>query len=92
MDVRLKSRSHVRTEQDRMKLFAGLTVTGIVGFFLLEILKIILAPVSAWLIAMLGALAALLMKVLMVGVIAGFLVVALVVGVWVYRRSRRAEA
>ena len=33
-----------------MKLVASLTATGLLGFLLLEALKILLAPVAAWLL------------------------------------------
>lgn len=71
-----------------MRFAAGLTVTGIVGFLLLEALKILMVPVTAW---VMGLLAVALKVVL---VVLGLLLVGVVAGVAVffYRRSQRASA
>ena len=52
-----------------MKFAAGLTVTGILGFLLLEALKIIMVPVTAWVMGLLvvALKIALIGLVLMVG-------------------------
>ncbi len=67
-----------------MKLAAGLTVSGIIGFLLLEALKILMVPITAWVLGLL----ALALKIVLV--VAG-LAVALGVGVLFLRRSRRAR-
>jgi hypothetical protein len=71
-----------------MRFAAGLTVTGIVGFLLLEALKILMVPVTAW---VMGLLAVALKVVL---VVLGLILVGIVVGVAVffYKRSQRASA
>ena len=67
-----------------MKLTAGLTASGIIGWLLLEALKILMVPVTAWVMAMLAlALKAVLMLVA-VGLAIG-------VGVFFYRRSQAAS-
>jgi hypothetical protein len=68
-----------------MRLAAGLTATGIIGFLLLEALKILMVPITAWVMGLL--LVALKILLVTVG-----LATALGVGVFVYRRSRKARA
>lgn len=66
-----------------MRFAAGLTATGIIGFLLIEALKILMVPITAWVMALL-ALA------LKIALISFGLVAALGLGVFVYRRSRKA--
>ena len=68
-----------------MRLAAGLTASGIIGFLLLEALKILMVPVTAWFMGLL----ALALKIVLIalGVAA-----TLGVGVFVYRRSKKASA
>jgi hypothetical protein len=68
-----------------MRLAAGLTATGIIGFLLLEALKILMVPITAWVMGLL--LVALKVLLVTLG-----LATALGVGVFVYRRSRKARA
>jgi hypothetical protein len=68
-----------------MRLAAGLTATGIIGFLLLEALKILMVPITAWVMGLL--LVALKVLLITLGLAA-----ALGVGVFVYRRSRKARA
>ena len=68
-----------------MRLAAGLTATGIIGFLLLEALKILMVPITAWVMGLL--LVALKILLITLGLAA-----ALGVGVFVYRRSRKARA
>ena len=65
-----------------MRFAATLTATGLLGFLLLEALKILLAPVGLWLlgVAMLG------LKIVLIAVGVS---VALGVGIFVYRRVQR---
>lgn len=75
-----------------MKFAASLTVTGLIGFLILEALKIVLAPVAGWLI---GILAMVLKFVLIVaGAGIALLGIGLFVGVsiWAYKRFRRTPA
>ncbi len=75
-----------------MRFAAGLTVSGILGFLLLEALKIIMVPVTAWVIGLL----AVLLKVVLVGllllVFGGVLAVGIAIGVFFYRRQQKAAA
>ena len=67
-----------------MKLAAGLTVSGIIGFILLEALKLLMVPITAWVMALL----ALALKIVLVAL---GLVAALGIGVFFIRRSRKAR-
>ncbi len=71
-----------------MRFAAGLTVSGIVGFLLLEALKIIMVPVTAW---VMGLLAVALKVVVILLVVLAVLLVLLVIGtgVWLYKRRQR---
>lgn len=66
-----------------MRFAAGLTATGVIGFLLLEALKILMVPVTAWVMGLL----ALALKIVLItlGVVA-----AIGVGAFFYRRSRKA--
>jgi hypothetical protein len=66
-----------------MRFAAGLTASGIIGFLLLEALKILMVPITAWVMGLL----ALALKILLISLGA---VAAVGVGVFVYRRSRSA--
>lgn len=67
-----------------MRLAAGLTASGIIGYLLLEALKILMVPVTAWFMGLLAI--ALKIVLITLGV-----ATALGVGVFVYRRSKKAE-
>jgi len=69
-----------------MKFAAGLTVTGIVGFLLMEALKIVMVPVAGWLVGLL----VILLKVLLIGGVLLVVGVLVAVGVFVYRRINRS--
>jgi hypothetical protein len=66
-----------------MKFAAGLTVTGILGFLLLEALKIIMVPVTAWVMGLLAI-------ALKIALIALVLVVVIGVGIFLYSRQQKA--
>lgn len=68
-----------------MRFAAGLTASGIIGFLLLEALKILMVPITAWVMGLL----AIALKVALVGL---GVVAALGVGVFFYRRSKKASA
>ncbi|MBT8397378.1 MAG: hypothetical protein KJN92_10445 [Gemmatimonadetes bacterium] len=70
-----------------MRFAAGLTVTGVLSLLLLEALKVVLIPVSAWL---LGVLVVLVKAVLIALVL---LVAAAVIGggVWLYKRGQKSS-
>lgn len=63
---------------------AGLTATGIIGFLLLEALKILMVPITAWVMSLL----AMALKILLVTLGAA---AAVGVGVFFWRRSKRAN-
>lgn len=65
-----------------MRFAAGLTATGIIGWLLLEALKILMVPITAWVMGLL----ALALKILLVTVAVATTVG---VGVFFYRRSQR---
>lgn len=67
-----------------MKLTAGLTVTGIIGFILLEALKLLMAPITAWIMGLL----AMALKIVLITL---GLVAALGVGVFFLRRAQKAN-
>jgi hypothetical protein len=68
-----------------MRFAAGLTASGVIGFLLLEALKILMVPITAWVMGLL----ALALKILLISLGA---VAAVGVGVFMYRRSRRASS
>ncbi len=69
-----------------MKVAASLTVTGLLGFLLLEALKILLAPVAAWLLGVV----ALALKIALMVLGLGLGIVVLALSIWAYRRFRRS--
>ena len=70
-----------------MKFAAGLTVSGIVGFLLLEALKVVMVPVSGWVLGMLVVLVKIVLVVSVVLLAAG----VIGIGVWIYRRGQKAS-
>lgn len=71
-----------------MKFAAGLTVSGILGFLLLEALKIIMVPVTAWVLGLL----AIALKIILIALFVLVVGVAIAVGVYFYNRQQRAAA
>ena len=71
-----------------MGFAAGLTATGIIGFLLLEALKILMVPITAWVMGLL----AMALKILLVGLAVVAALGAVGLGVYVYRRTQRASA
>jgi hypothetical protein len=65
-----------------MRFAAAATATGVVGFLLLEALKILLAPAALWLLGM----AMIVVKVVALGFV---VVLALTGSVWAFRRWAR---
>ncbi len=70
------------------KFAAGLTVSGILGFLLLEALKIVMVPVGAWLMGLLVIVVKVVLVVLVILVAAA----VIGVGIWIYKRGQRASA
>ena len=71
-----------------MKFAAGLTVTGILGFLLLEAIKIIMVPVTAWVMGLL----AVALKMVLIALFVLALGVVVAIGVFFYKRYQRAAA
>ena len=71
-----------------MKFAAGLTVTGILGFLLLEALKIVMVPVTAWVITLL----AFLLKAVLIILVLGVVGVLIAIGIFIYKRLQKAPA
>ena len=71
-----------------MRFAAGLTITGILSFLLLEALKIIMVPVTAWVMALL----AIVLKIVLIALFV--LAVGIVIGIAVffYKRQQKAAA
>jgi hypothetical protein len=68
-----------------MRFAAGLTVTGILGFILLEALKIIMVPVTTWVLGLLLLAVKIALILIVVGVVAA-------VGIYLYRRQKKMMA
>ena len=68
-----------------MKFAAGLTVTGILSFIILEALKIIMVPVTTWVLGLLVLAIKLVLVVMVLGLVIG-------VGVFLYKRQQKMMA
>ena len=68
-----------------IRFAAGLTATGVIGWLLLEALKILMVPITAWIMGLLAVALKMALIALAVGA-------ALGVGVFFFRRARKAQA
>jgi hypothetical protein len=68
-----------------MRFAAGLTAAGVIGWLLLEALKILMIPAAAWVMGLLAVALKIVLMALAVGA-------ALGVGVFWFRRARKAQA
>ena len=68
-----------------MRFAAGLTVTGVLGFLLLEALKIVMVPVTAWVMGLLVVALKIFLILIALGVAAG-------IGYFIYKRQQKAAA
>ena len=66
-----------------MRFAGGVTVAGIIGFIIVEALKILMVPITAWVMGLL----AMALKILLISLAA---LAAIGVGVFVYKRSQQA--
>lgn len=66
-----------------MRFAGGVTVAGILGFIIVEVLKILMVPITAWVMGLL----AMALKILLIALAAA---TAIGVGVFFYRRSQQA--
>jgi hypothetical protein len=71
-----------------MRFAAGLTVTGILGFLLLEALKTVMVPVTAWLVGLI----VLVLKVLLIALVVLAVGGMVVLGVFLYKRGQKSKA
>jgi hypothetical protein len=71
-----------------MKFAAGLTVSGIIGFIILEALKLVMPAITVWVLGIL----AIALKILLVGI--GLVLAAGAIGLafFLYKRSQRSRA
>ena len=67
-----------------MRFAGGVTVAGILEFIIVEALKILMVPITAWVMGLL----AIALKILLISLAAA---TAVGVGVFVYKRSRKAS-
>ncbi len=79
-DSRPEWTDRVQLEDERMRALAPVALTGLLGLILLEILKIIMEPVVAWLLGM-----------LVLGLKISLALLALGVGVYLVRRFYRSR-
>lgn len=71
-----------------MKFAAGLTVSGVIGFILLEVLKLLLPSLAAGLLAILTFL----VKVLLFGIGLAVAGVVIAIAIFLYRRAEKSRA
>ena len=71
-----------------MRFAAGLTVTGILGFLLMEALKVIMVPVTAWVMGLL----VIVVKIVLILLVVLILAAVVGVGVFLYKRGQKAAA
>ncbi len=71
-----------------MKFAAGLTVSGVVGFLVLEALKLVVPTLAVWIIAIL----AFVFKAILILMVLGLVGVVIFVGVFFYKRQQRRTA
>ena len=67
-----------------MRFAGGVTIAGILGFIIVEALKILMVPIAAWVMGLL----AMALKILLISLAAA---TAVGVGVFFYRRSQQAS-
>ena len=71
-----------------MKFAAGLTVSGVVGFLVLEALKLVVPTLAVWIIAIL----AFVFKAILILVVLGLVGAVIGIGVFFYKRQQRRTA
>ena len=71
-----------------MKFAAGLTVSGIIGFIVLEVLKLLLPSLAAGLLAILTFL----VKALLFGIGLAVAGVVIAIAIFLYRRAEKSRA
>jgi maltodextrin utilization protein YvdJ len=71
-----------------MKFAAGLTVSGVVGFLVLEALKLVVPTLAVWIIAIL----AFVFKAILILMVLGLVGAVIGIGVFFYKRQQRRTA
>ncbi len=71
-----------------MKFAAGLTVSGVVGFLVLEALKLVVPTLAVWVIAIL----AFVFKAILILMVLGLVGAVIGIGVFFYKRQQRRTA
>lgn len=71
-----------------MRFAGGVSLVGILGFIILEALKILMIPITAWVMGLL----AVALKIVLLALTALVALAAIGVGVFVYKRSQEASA
>jgi hypothetical protein len=82
---RHRMQEELRDGKEPMKFAAGLTITGVISFLLLEALKIVMVPVSAWVLGM-------LVVVIKIVLVAGALGIGAGVLFLLYKWQKKASA
>ena len=78
----------LRLQEAPMRFAAGLTVTGILGFLLLEALKIVMVPVTGWILGLL----VIVIKIVLIGLALMVLAGVVGVGIFLYKRLQKKPA
>jgi len=71
-----------------MRFAAGLTVSGIIGFIILEALKLLMPAVTVWVLGLL----ALALKIVLIGLGLVVALVAIGVAIFFFKRAMRSES
>lgn len=70
-----------------MRFAGGVTVAGILGFIIVEALKILMVPITAWVMGLL----AVALKIFLVSLSILAVVAVIGLGVFVYRKTQKAD-
>jgi hypothetical protein len=71
-----------------MRFAGGVSVAGLLGFIIIEALKILMIPITAWVMGLL----AVALKIVLMMLVVLLALSAIGVGVFVYKRSQRTSA
>jgi Flp pilus assembly protein TadB len=67
---------------EKMKFAAGLTVTGVIGLLLMEALKMVMVPVTGWLVGVMIVALKIFLVMIVLGIVVGL-------GVFFYKRQQK---
>jgi len=71
-----------------MRFAGGVSVAGLLGFIIIEALKILMIPITAWVMGLL----AVALKIVLMMLVVLLALSSIGVGVFVYKRSQRTSA